>query len=335
MREWNRPQWDGQKRGFYEVWYFKLNLGSGKPALWLRLTTLHSKDGSKKIAETWGIFFDPSQKPTSRSGVKTTYPSEAFQFDATTDTIQIGPCYWSPGRTAGEIASVRRKIRWDLQFVPDQGGEFNHVPEMFARFKLNKSTVCTPEMKIRFNGKFWIDDEEFVVKDAPGQQGHIYGKKNAHGWAWAHCCAEDSGETFAFEGLTARLPLLGGMILSPPISAFYVEFEGRPYAFTTVREALSMPSQYNLKGWKFSMRRDDLEFQGEITAQTSDFAGVQYEDTDGSSLYCHNSKVSTLEMKVLRCTADSKSVIKTFHATQTCAFEVVTREKSDEVPFLI
>ncbi|OFZ11597.1 MAG: hypothetical protein A2Z20_03165 [Bdellovibrionales bacterium RBG_16_40_8] len=331
MRKWNRPVSIGERRGFYEVWYFKLNLGSGLPALWLRLTTLHTQDGSKKVAETWGIFFDPAKHPTERIAVKNTYPISDFSFDIASEKVQVSKCFLSPGHTAGEIESGKNNIRWDLRFSANKGGSFDPVPKIFKALRLNKSTVCTPEESIRFNGKFWVNGREYTATDAPGMQGHIYGKQYAHSWAWGHCNLVDASEDFVFEGLTVRLPLLGGLILSPPLSMFYIKFDGLEYKFATIYEALKINSKYSLSGWSFELQLGDMRFEGEIIATLTDFVGVQYEDTDKSNRYCHNSKVSNLLLHVYK----SKTLIRTIKATQTCAFELVTSQKLAGVDFLI
>ena len=65
MQTLNVPRWPETRGRFYEVWYFKLNLGANAPALWLRMTVLLQPEavaGAKRVAETWGIFFSSRRK---------------------------------------------------------------------------------------------------------------------------------------------------------------------------------------------------------------------------------------------------------------------------------
>jgi hypothetical protein len=325
----NQPQWTAGRRGFYEVWYFKLNLPKAGPALWLRLTTLCGRDGKKQVAELWGIFFEPSDQGTATRHVAVKETLPVTEFAATDGEIRIRDAFWGDGRTAGAIRSGGSEISWDLGFEPNTRG-FDHVPPLFKALKLNKTTVVTPNPDLRFNGTFRINGREYTVSAAPGMQGHIWGVKNAIGWAWGHANCADDGTPFVFEGLTARIKL-GGLLTSPPVSAFYFEYEGKPYSFASLSQALRAESRYTLEDWDFSVSQGDLTFRGKINTPASAFSGVQYEDTDGSHLYCHNSKISDLRLEVLR----GGRLEREIRATRTCAYELVARERDSRVELLI
>src|SRR5690348_4375337 len=84
MQQDNFPHWDKQRRGFYEIWYLKLNLpntgNQAGPALWLRFTTLSLKNGLKTIAETWAIFFEPQAVGNTRKiALKNTSSPSAYR----------------------------------------------------------------------------------------------------------------------------------------------------------------------------------------------------------------------------------------------------------------
>jgi hypothetical protein len=322
----NLPQWPKASGRFYEVWYFKLNQGPRAPALWLRLTVL-LQPGGKRVAETWGIFFKPNGDSFDHVAVKESFPIEKFSFS--NQKIEIGECSWEDGKTAGKIRSGSHEIRWDLTFEPNAQG-FDHVPALFKKLKLNKATVNTPNEDIAYSGQFWIDGQEYRCESARGMQGHIYGLQNAMRWAWGHANLADDGQPFVFEGLTATIRL-GGLIPSPPISAFYFEYEGKRHELNQVGSALSSHSEFSIDGWNFSVNSGDLQFRGKVTTRLSDFAQIRYEDTDGSSLYCRNSKVSSLALSVLR----NGKLEREIRSTTVCAFEVVSREKEERLPVLI
>lgn len=324
MNPLNLARWNGTRGSFYEVWYFKLNHPDG--ALWLRLTLLSGRGGWKRAAETWGIFFKPSGAGVEHVAVKCTLPLE--QFSSTSDRIATGESFWSDGRTAGAIRSGSDAIEWDLSFKPCERS-FEHVPRAIRTLKLNRSTVVTPNPDLRFHGIFRVNGVAYACDGTPGMQGHIHGTKNADSWAWAHSNIADDGQPLVFECLTARLRM-GGLAL-PQLSAFYLESGGRVFALNSLGDALGIRSRWSLDGWEFCVRKDEWSFEGKISAARAQFAGVRYEDTDGSSLFCHNSKISTLDLAVLR----GKKLERQVRSSGACAFEVVARAKDPGVRFLI
>ncbi|MBI2605409.1 MAG: hypothetical protein HYW49_04940 [Deltaproteobacteria bacterium] len=324
MNPLNLPRWDGTREGFYEVWYFKLNHAEG--ALWLRLTLLSGQVGWKKAAEAWGIFFKPRAAGVDHVAVKRTLPLEEFSFS--NDRVAVGKSFWSDGRTAGAIRSGANAIEWDLSFEPSPRS-FEHVPRALRALKLNRSTVVTPNPDLRFHGVFRVNGVAYACDGAPGMQGHIHGSKNADSWAWAHSNIADDGAPFVFECLTARLRM-GGLAL-PLLSAFYLESGGQVFALNSLRDAIAIRSSWSLDGWEFHARKNEWSFNAAISAARAQFAGVRYEDTNGSSLFCHNSKVSSLDLEILR----GGKLERRIRCSNACAYEVVSREKESDVRFLI
>lgn len=322
----NLSHWQAGKKGFYEVWYFKLNQTQGGPAIWFRLTLLANRAGDKCVAETWAVFFDAQAWGAGHVAVKESFPLDIFV--ATPEKIQIGDCYWADHKTAGKISSGGHEIRWELDYIPNQG-TFDPVPTVLKKLGLSKSVACTPNPNLTFTGCFWVDGKAYSCNASRGMQGHIYGSRQAHGWAWAH--ANTTGRTpFVIEALTAQVKL-GGFLKSPKLSALFFEFEGQQYVWNTLGDALAIQSRYTLDGWEFCAKKPDLKLTGKISGRVGDFAGVQYEDTDGSLLYCHNSKVADLELTA--CRSDGSQV--TLQSNGACAFEVVSRKKDDRVRILI
>src|SRR5271156_3586579 len=98
MQPLNVPRWPEARGRFYEVWYFKLNMGTNAPALWLRMTVLLQPEG-KRVAETWGIFFSPTGSSYEHVAVKETFPLSSFTQNK--KGIRIGDCIWEDGHTSG------------------------------------------------------------------------------------------------------------------------------------------------------------------------------------------------------------------------------------------
>jgi hypothetical protein len=164
-------------------------------------------------------------------------------------------------------------------------------------------------------------------------QGHLYGPKSGHAWVWGHCNTflNEAGKSapFLFEGISAQTQM--GPMVTPRLSSFYFHYRGENYYFNTLKDLLFLKSKNTLNQWNFKADRGDLSFTGYAKAEHKDFAGLTFEDTDGSLLYCANSKLSDMKILVYR----RGKLEATFTATGTASFEVVSRSKNPYVPLLL
>ncbi|MEW6057512.1 MAG: tocopherol cyclase family protein [Bdellovibrionota bacterium] len=332
MQRDNLPQWNKKSQGFYEVWYLKLNLppanGKAGPALWLRFTTLSSRTGLKKVAETWAIFFDPLAPGGSQKlALKNTASPSAYSSQAN-GTIQIEDCTLGSGFTSGSVVSRGQRIEWDLRFEPNSH-TFFHVPQVLQKLKLTKSIVCKPNISIQFKGHFKVNEKTYECDDTPGCQGHIWGQKHAQEWAWSHCNFFE-GSDAVVEALTARVKF-GEIVTSPRLSALYLQYKGERFEFNNLVDAFSIKSEYSLTSWKFSADKGSLRIQGEIACDVKDLVALTYEDTDGSFLYCNHSELASMNVSVyFKGKLDSS-----LRSLQTTGFETVSRKKSPYVEVLL
>ncbi|MBI3543874.1 MAG: hypothetical protein HY075_11430 [Deltaproteobacteria bacterium] len=333
MQKDNFPHWDKQRHGFYEVWYLKLNLPSDGalvgPALWLRFTTLSARNGLKKVAEVWAIFFDPQAGGGSQKvAIKNTCSLGSYATNSD-GSVAIEDSFFGADRTSGTTIGRGHRIEWDLKFEPNSY-TFFHVPDTLQKLKLTKSVVCKPNVDIRFTGWFTVNGKRFDVSAAPGCQGHIWGKKYAHDWAWAHCNSFEGGSPAVLEALSARVKL-GGVVTSPQMSALFFEYKGERHEFNRLSDAFAIRSEYGLTNWKFSVDRGPLRLLGEISCDVKDLIAVTYEDTQGSYLYCNNSELASMSLSVYyRGKLDA-----TLRSRCTTGFETVARERSPYVEVLL
>lgn len=337
----NFPAWAGLKQevqlGFQEVWYLKLNQPEAGKALWLRFTILATKNGFKKIAETWAIFFERSNNGDVRkTAAKQTYDISEFSFseDQGSTNIKIAGSELCERATKGEITAKGRSIKWDLSIVERSKAQLNMVPETLKKLHLVKNRAETVFEDLLFTGNVVVDGEQTSFKDAPGMQGHLSGPKNGHSWVWGHCNVfldeTDRLVPFVFDGITARSRLPGNLH-SPWLSTFFFLYNGQTYHFNSLWDALRSKSSHSRSDWNFQIEKDNMIFQGTASANHRDFAGITYEDTDGSFLYCSNSKLSTLNITIYR---NGKLETK-LHTPNCAAFEIVSRTQNPYVPLLL
>jgi hypothetical protein len=234
--------------------------------------------------------------------------------------------------TQGLVQSKSNSIKWDLSFVQERLSTFNLVPDFVSRvgFKnLSAETLCE---ELIFSGTTEINGEKIHWKNAPGMIGHFYGPRSAHSWTWGQCntFTDEEGKplSFVFEGLTARPHL--GPIICPKISSFYFYYQDQSYCFNSLKNIIQLKSKNTLNEWHFQAARGDILFKGYIKSEYKDFAGLTYEDTNGSLLYCANSKLSNIKILVYK----RGKLRSTITGDGTAAFEVVSRSKNPYVPII-
>jgi hypothetical protein len=330
----NAPFWSPAFRGPHqEVWYLKLNDLEGRHALWLRFTLLVSEGGVKLAAETWAICFRrmPGGGVAKAAG-KTSFPIGAFQSGPR--GMEIGPSVFSDRATEGEVRTSTHRIRWSLKNVPAHPASFNFVPPALHALGLIQNTAWTVYEDLRYTGWVEVNGERIVFDSAPGMQGHLAGKRLAYGWCWGHCNAFTGKDArpagVIWDGLNGRARR-GRNRKSRALSAMYFHYGGSDYLVNSVWQALRTTSRNTLNDWRFEAKAGAMRFVGQVNAENEDFAGVTYEDTDGSLMYCYNSKVSSMTLAVHR----NGEHLDTLNARGTVAFEVVTRTQRDDVPLLI
>lgn len=359
-----RSIWKGlpatAKARFQEVWYLKFTDPSEEKGMWIRFTLLCSSNGYRRIAETWAVIFDQSVH-TRKLAVKQSFPIDQFQLE--NGTIQIGPhSHLNLQGTKGQIESKGHVIRWDLSFLEDANPmTFDAVPKTLRSLGFKTLHVDTVSENLKVSGTVEIDGERWDWKEAAGMLAHHGGKNLGHSWAWGHCnqFIDESGKPVdvVFEGLSAHAKIVGPLA-SPAMASILIQYQDKRYQVDSLWDALRVRSENDFKEWKFQWdtidtqtskkkKQDELSFRGHFKAEHRDFAGMTYEDTDGSYLYCHYSQMASLTLWIyrngklettlrsgaLKGLEDSGENPKIFSATAT--FEISGKSRSPYVPLLV
>jgi len=330
----NKPAWPqaNLSLGFQEVWYLKLVEPKGQRALWLRFTLLNNPRLSKQEACIWAIFFKRSSNHVEKFALKETLSSDHFKTN--NRGFRMGDHSFSDQQTSGKIKQGKQEIEWSLAMCPRKNLNFDFVPSSLARLRLVKNYAVTVQSDLHFNGWVKVNGESFQWQNAPGMQGHLFGQKNGYAWAWAHgnCFVDSRGAPvdFVFEGLTAQARL-ANRYPSPYISSFFIVYQGRPFYFNRIRDSIFCHSRFDYQGWEIKLRSGDLEFHLHIQSQPHEFAGLTYEDTDGSLIYCSNSKLSSMKVQIFR----QQKLEVEYTAPHTVAYEVASRTKPTDIEFLL
>jgi len=335
----NAPLWgpamDHPGQGHQEVWYMKMNAVEERRALWLRFTLLITKDGNVRVAEVWAIDFQRREDGSvDNCGIKNTWPLHEFTQEAgDVPAFRIGGNYFSDTHTHGRVEKEGQSIAWDLKLGEFRPAGIDLVPASVRRLGINNIALNLFD-DLRFNGWSEVNGRRFEWHDAPGMQGHLFGPKNGHSWAWAHCNTfkdEDGNPAdVLFDGIHARARL-GDNFAAPALATMYFVYDGCEFRLNRLRDALRIRADHGKNIWRFTAKADNLSFRGRVYADDADFAGVTYQDTNGSFLYCYNSKLSSMTLEVW----EKGKCINKYYAGGTVGFEVVTREKRNDIGLLI
>jgi hypothetical protein len=308
---------------FYEVWFGKIDVAP-QTAFWFHYELL---DGKCAEAGAFAVLFEPS----GVKGGKTVFPlqelapanclllpaQDTARFRGKPQVFTVGTLRLDAANALGETAG----LSWDLSFQ-DAGRRFEHVPRLLKMARLSKSTLSSCHLDLRFSGIIRVQERETRLDNARGMIGHIYGKRHAYEWAWVHANSFVDESDVVFEGIAARLTVAG--LRTPPLSSFVLYVGERQYAFSSVWRLVAEKSLFGDGRWQFKAKANGATIEGEVIAPAPEnIAVVAYTDTDGTPMWCRNSKLSTLN---LRLNDSRRGIVKNFLARGTAAFEIGTRQ---------
>ena len=287
----------------YEIWFGKLNFAP-QQAFWFRHTVFH---GVKKEVANWAILFCQNQIQTGKDILPP-------------NLTKLQNLLPGDASTTGKAG----KLSWDLKWR-DSGKQHDFVPWFFKILGLAKSHYQSRFADVHFQGTIKTPETNFTVHDAPGMLGHIQGKSQAHEWAWMHCNDFDTAGPvkIVIEGLSARLKFLG--FASPVLSTFVIWINDLKYDF----RIFGIESDFAEGRWNFFMKKKNISVSGKITlANATQVATVEYDDTDGTKLWCRNTKLANLSLHVK---IPQQGLDQTFFSHGTTAFEVVNRHQPSNI----
>jgi len=133
------------------------------------------------------------------------------------------------------------------------------------------------------------DGEVENIEAAPGQQGHLWGRRHAERWAWAHC-GDFLDEETVVQAITAQARR--GAFNTPYLTAIGVRWDGQWIRFTKMGRA----RDFGLGTWRIDMESRRYRLTGRIEAPARALLRARYEDPDGRPRYCHNSEIASARL---------------------------------------
>jgi hypothetical protein len=326
-RSLNAVQWAGHgHRGHYEVWYVTIHDPVTRRAFWLRHTLHAPTDGRPGQAALWAFSFDPAGQGTQAID---RYAMESF-VDHHDDGFALGPARFSPTTARGEVGEGADRIAWDLTLEAGPFGSFRHIPLKLFRVRLAGSAVSTPSLSLAVTGWIEVGGVRTRLDRACGEQGHVFGRRHADRWAWAHVHRFDDAPDAVLEGASAQVRKLGVMI--PAATPFCLQVGDRRVAWQRARELWAPRSRFELGRWQVDARKDDLKVRAVISAPPEAFISVEYEDPSGDRLFCNHTEIADADVEVHRRVGGSWKLEQRLEARGSTAFEIGERGPRDPRP---
>ena len=318
----NLCHWDRRSAGHYEVWFLTLNHLASNIGFWFRYS-LESPSGLEPRSALWAAAFD-RRNPEMNIGLKREYDIEQFAFEGQEDfSLRIADGLFSPSRASGRVDSGDHCISWDLSFTPNPK-TFHHVTRAINRIARPSSFVCSPNLDARFSGTVTVDGRAHRLEDEPGCQSHIWGRKHVDEWIWAHSNAFENHPGTVFEGLAAR-PRRAGRTL-PPLQSLYLRHRGQEHHFVRLRFQEQWQCRLGIGFWSFSATNRNIHIEGTAQCRMRDMLQVEYADPDGEGLYCINSEVANMKIRLFRRSRGLRwRHVETIKSNNTTHFEHACR----------
>lgn len=299
-----------------------------------------SRNGFKRIAETWAVLFEKdSAGELTKTALKQTYDLSKFErlSSGSPDAnlgVRIDENILSDQFTRGALSSKGNELSWDLRLSPRANRGFQFLPDLLSKTKLVSSDFSTIHEDLAIAGSSTLNGRTIQWNAGTGSMTHYYGRRFLHSWTWIHCNSfvdpDGKPADLIVDGLSMR-PRLPALFAAPALASFYIRYRGVEYECNRIWDLFRTGVEQDMSSWKFEIHRGDLIFKGEVKIRNKDFAGLTFEDTDGTFLHCANSKLSDLTLWVYR----SGKLESTLSSMGTAMFEIVSREKSPYVSVIL
>ena len=327
----SRWPWGRQPRlrpGHVESHFFKATSPDASRALWLKHTVLAPCDPAQPVvSESWAIVFDRERMPLAIKHVQDFRATRTFDSPFSIDS---GHLRIDNGSTAGCLSDGAHEIRWSLTMQPLAPV---HVPfPLRAMYDgpVPSQKALTPYPNARIGGQMFVSGELWDVAGWSAMQGHNWGRRHTPRYLWMHfgAVAHPAHGSVWVELMSGRLRVAGRLL--PHLSVGAASVGGRLYRFTGPRALLSREVRTDGLGAIIAVESSDGRLEIEASAPPALFAGLRYENPDGSHVICLNTKLADARLRLQPRRGAAITI-----ATRAMALEIGDEQPDPRVPVLV
>ncbi len=327
-KDWTRQSNDtiyrpGQVTGHYESYFLRANHPSLPLAFWIRYTIFNPHgQPDRAIGELWAVYFDDENG--SNIAVKKEVPIKQCSFSVSGLDVKIGDAFLTSGRLTGGATANNHKIAWELTYRGDSKPLFLFPLKMYsAGFPKAKALVALP-MAV-FSGSLVVDGKTININNWTGSQNHNWGSKHTDLYAWGQVAGFDNSPDSFLEVATARVKI--GAIWTPSMTPLVLRHKGTEYALNSITQTINAHGQFTYFKWHFGSANDTVSIAGRITANRSQFVGLNYYNPPGGNKHCLNSKIASCSLRITYKQGDKKGSSELLITRHRAAFEILTDKR--------
>lgn len=315
----NHARFLGQPNGHYESFFLRANHPTRPLAFWIRYTLFSPKNIQERaLGELWCVFFNGETQ--QHIAAKQEYPLADCLFDTSSFDVRIDTATLDPKSLRGAIENKEHSLAWELSYKGDSAPLFLLPLDLYeGGFPAAKSLVSLP--LACFNGVLWVDGEKVDITQWVGSQNHNWGTRHTDLYAWGQVAGFDNHPNSFLEVATARLKL--GPLWSPPITLIVLRHQQKEYVLTDMMQGIRARGKFRYFNWDFKSRTASVEVEGQITAPSHAFVGLNYYNPSGGSKHCLNSKIATCKLHFKDKVTGKSEILETKHRA---AFEILTSD---------
>jgi hypothetical protein len=312
----------GSKPG-YEVWFMTFTDPASGQGFWIRSTiTNPTEANAQPRPAVWFARFDPSDPDRTfgvhRRGASSTAEPVGEDFEVRIDGSLMGS-----GVADGQIEGGGHAVAWSLAW-PIGPDTYRLLPDWMYRRGAAPTRPYSPNVQTHVSGSITIDGERLDIHEAPGQQGHLIGKRHAERWAWAQCGDFEDAKGVV-HGITAQSRR--SRFTTPFVTSVGVLWDGRWIRMTKS----SRRRDFGLGSWKIDVGNRRYRLTGRVEAPARDLIRARYEDPDGTPRFCHNSEIASSRLVLFERTAGAFEEVALFESRGTTHAEWAGRTPASDV----
>jgi hypothetical protein len=291
---WNRARFNpGDVVGHYESYFQRANHPQRPLAFWIRYTIFSPQGQSEEaIGELWAVYFDGERGRIVAA--KQVFPIQQCNFSRTGLDVRIGEATLVDEALQGQASSGKHALRWLLEYSDNQA-PLLLLPESFYDRSFPKAKAMVGSPGAIFHGMLSVDGQEISIDGWIGSQNHNWGSKHTDLYAWGQVAGFENEPEAFLELSTARVKI--GSLWLPWMTLIVLRLDGEEYSLNGLLQAIRAFGRFDygkgkISSWLFDSRIEGVRIQGKITASSSSFVGLHYNNPPGGHKICLNTKLA-------------------------------------------